>query len=478
MNPSRSGYDAVIIGSGPNGLAAAITIAQAGHSVLVFEGQESIGGGTRSAELTLPGFKHDVCSAVHPMGLLSPFFRTLPLAEHGLQWIHPDAPLAHPLDDGTAVLLERSLERTAENLGADGKRYSRIIGPLVSDWPKLESLLLGPPSLPRHPLAAARFGLQAMRSACGFAKGVFRGQPARALFAGIAAHSILPLEQMPSAAFGLVLGAVGHMVGWPIARGGSASIANALASYLRSLGGEIVTSSPVESVDRLPPSKVVLCDVTPKQLAKIAGRHFPSAFNRNLERYRYGPGVCKVDWALDAPIPWKAEACARAGTVHLGGTLDEIAASERAPWKGEIADHPFVLLSQPTLFDSTRAPAGKHIAWAYCHVPNGSSIDVSDRIEMQVERFAPGFRSRILKRSVLLTADMQRGNPNLVGGDISGGAADLSQFFFRPTMRLYRTPAKNIYICSSSTPPGGGVHGICGNVAARLALAEHFAEKS
>jgi phytoene dehydrogenase-like protein len=468
----------VIVGSGPNGLAAGITLAQAGRSVVVFEGQESIGGGTRSAELTLPGFKHDVCSAVHPMGMLSPFFRTLPLAQHGLQWIHPDAPLAHPLDDGTTVLLERSLERTAENLGADGRRYSRIMGPLISDWPKLESLLLGPPSLPRHPFAAARFGLQAMRSARGFAESAFREQRARAILAGNAAHSILPLENILTAAFGLVFAALGHIVGWPIARGGSQSIPDALASYLRSLGGEIVTSSPVDSVDRLPPSRVVLCDVTPKQLAKIAGRHFPSAFNRKLERYRYGPGVCKVDWALDAPIPWKAEACARAGTVHLGGTLDEISESERAPWNGEIADHPFVLLSQPTLFDPTRAPAGKHIAWAYCHVPNGSSIDVSDRIEAQVERFAPGFRSRILKRSVLLTADMQRGNPNLVGGDISGGAADLSQFFFRPTMRLYRTPAKTIYICSASTPPGGGVHGMCGNVAARLALAEHFSGKS
>jgi len=474
MDFSKTSYDAVVIGSGPNGLAAAITVAQAGHSVLVLEGHKTIGGGTRSAELTLPGFKHDVCSAVHPMAALSPFFRTLPLADHGLEWIHPAAPLAHPLDDGSAVFLERSVERTGESLGRDGGRYSDLIRRLISDWPKLESLLLGPPGLPRHPLAAARFGLQAMRSASGFAKSAFREQRARALFAGIAAHSILPLEQMPSAAFGLVLGAVGHMVGWPIARGGSSSIANALASYLRSLGGEIIAGSPVESVDQLPPSRVVLCDITPRQLARIAGRHFTPAFNRKLGQYRYGPGVCKLDWALDAPIPWKAEACARAATVHLGGTLEEIASSERAPWQGEIASRPFVLLAQPTLFDSSRAPAGKHIAWAYCHVPNGSRVDVSDRIEMQVERFAPGFRSRILKRSTLLTADLEDGNPNLVGGDISGGAADLSQLFFRPTMRLYRTPAKNIYICSSSTPPGGGVHGICGHVAAKLALKELF----
>lgn len=478
MGLSKNSYDAVVIGSGPNGLAAAITVAQAGRSVLVLEAQQNIGGGTRSAELTLPGFKHDVCSAVHPMGLLSPFFRTLPLAGHGLEWIHPGAPLAHPLDDGSAVLLERSLQQTAENLGGDGERYARIMRPLVSNWPKLESLLLGPPSFPRHPFAAARFGLSAIRSASGFAKSVFHEQRARAIFAGNAAHSILPLENMLTAAFGLVFAAMGHLVGWPIARGGSSSIANALASYLRSLGGEIVAGSPVESIDRLPLSRVVLCDITPRQLLRIAGRHFPSAFNRKLEQYHYGPGVCKVDWALDSPIPWKAEACARAGTVHLGGTLDEIAASERAPWQGEIASRPFVLLAQPTLFDPTRAPAGKHIAWAYCHVPNSSPVDVSDRIEMQIERFAPGFRSRILKRSTLLTADLERGNANLIGGDISGGAADLSQFFFRPTSRLYRTPAKNIYICSSSTPPGGGVHGICGHVAARLALAEHFGKKS
>ncbi|HKV39251.1 MAG TPA: NAD(P)/FAD-dependent oxidoreductase, partial [Blastocatellia bacterium] len=314
MNSPRANYDAVIVGSGPNGLAAAITLAQAGRSVVVFEGQESIGGGTRSAELTLPGFKHDVCSAVHPMGLLSPFFRTLPLSEHGLKWIHPDAPLAHPLDDGSAVMLERSLERTAENLGDDRQRYTDVMTPLVSNWPKLESLLLGPPSFPRHPFAAARFGLSAMRSASGFARSAFREQRARALFAGIAAHSILPLERMPSAAFGLVLGAVAHMVGWPIARGGSSSIANALASYLRSMGGEIVVNSPVQSLDQLPQARVILCDVTPRQLLRIAGRRFSSVFNRLLQRYRYGPGVCKVDWALDSPIPWKAEACARAGT--------------------------------------------------------------------------------------------------------------------------------------------------------------------
>ncbi len=467
---ARQTYDAVVVGSGPNGLAAAITIARAGRTVLVLEGQPDIGGGTRSAELTLPGFMHDVCSAVHPMGLISPFFRTLPLAEHGLEWIQPAAPLAHPLDDGTAVLLEMSIEKTAQGMGEDGRRYAGLMTPIVSDWPKLEPLVLGPPRFPRHPIAAARFGLKAIRSARGFANSTFKDARARALFAGLAAHSILPLERMPSAAFGLVLGAVAHRVGWPIARGGSQSIANALASYLRSLGGEIVTGFNVGSLEQLPPTQTILFDVTPRQLLHIDGLRFPAGFRRSLEAYRYGPGVCKVDWALDGPIPWKAEECARAGTVHLGGTLEEIAASERAPWEGTICDKPFVLLAQPTLFDPTRAPNGKHIAWAYCHVPNGSVVDAMPRIEDQVERFAPGFRRQILSKSVLLTSDLERHNANLVGGDIGGGVADLSQLFLRPTWRLYGTPAKHIYLCSSSTPPGGGVHGMCGHFAAREAL--------
>lgn len=474
MHLSQRSYDAIIIGSGPNGLAAAITIAQAGHSVVVLEAQETFGGGTRSAELTLPGFTHDVCSAVHPMGIMSPFFRALPLAEHGLEWIQPDAPLAHPLDDGSTVVLERSLERTAQNLGADGQRYIDVMRPLLADWPKLETLLLGAPQVPRHPLAAGRFGFSALRSAAGFAKAAFREPRARALFAGMAAHSILPLEKSPSAAFGLVFGLVGHLVGWPIARGGSVAIANALASYLRSLGGEIVVDSPVESIEQLPPARAILCDVTPRQLLRIAGPRFTSRFRRKLQQYRYGPGICKVDWALDSPIPWKAPACARAGTVHLGGTLEEISISERAPWKGAVASKPFVLLAQPTLFDATRAPAGKHIAWAYCHVPNGSTQDVTENIETQVERFAPGFRSSILKRSTKLTADLERSNANLIGGDIAGGAVELSQFFLRPTIRLYGTSARSIYICSSSTPPGAGVHGMCGHLAAKMALKKVF----
>jgi phytoene dehydrogenase-like protein len=471
---SHPELDAVVVGSGPNGLAAAITVARAGCSVLVLEGQESIGGGTRSAELTLPGFLHDVCSAVHPLGAASPFFRTLPLAEHGLEWIHPSAPLAHPLDDGTAVVIERSVEMTARNLGRDGDRYAQLMGPLVSNWPKLESLLLGPLRFPRHPIVAARFGLLAMRSASRFARSAFRDQRARALFAGMAAHSILPLERTPSSAFGLVLGITAHAVGWPFARGGSRRIAEALASYLRSLGGEIVTGTTVQSLEQLPPARIILCDVTPRQLLRMGKQRFPAGFRGKLERYRYGPGVYKVDWALDGPIPWKAKACARAGTIHLGGTLDEIAASERAPWRSEPAEKPFVLLAQPTLFDSTRAPAGKHIAWAYCHVPNGSSFDMTGRIENQVERFAPGFRSRILKRGVMTAASLELHNPNLVGGDISGGASELKQFFFRPTWRLYRTPAKNVYLCSASTPPGAGVHGLCGHLAARAALRDAF----
>jgi phytoene dehydrogenase-like protein len=477
VQSARQNYDAVVIGSGPNGLAAAITMAQAGRSVLVVEGRETIGGGMRTAELTLPGFLHDVCSAVHPMALGSPFFRTLPLREHGLEWVEPPAAVAHPFDDGTAVVVERSVQATAAQLGEDAGAYAGLMAPLVADWPKIERTVLGSLELPAHALAAARFGLHAVRSASGLARSTFRGAKARAVFAGLAAHSILPLEKIPSAAFGLVLGITAHAVGWPIARGGSREIGEALASYLRSIGGEIVTGSMVESIEQLPEAGVVLCDVTPRQLVSIVGDRFPSGFRRSLERYRYGPGVCKLDWALDAPIPWTAAACARAATVHLGGSIEEIEASERAPWQGEHAEKPFVILVQPTLFDTTRAPAGKHVAWAYCHVPNGSKADASEWIENQVERFAPGFRKIILKRSVLTTTDLQLYNPNLVGGDINGGAPEIDQLFARPTWRRYRTPTKNLYICSSSTPPGGGVHGMCGHLAACAALHDHPARK-
>lgn len=467
-------YDAVVIGSGPNGLGAAITIAVAGHSVLLIEGKETPGGGARSAELTLPGFVHDVCSCVYPLGIWSPFFRSLPLEEHGLEWVQPAAPVAHPLDDGSAVVLERSVEATAENLGEDRERYVRLLTPLLSAWPKLESSVLRPFSIPAHPFAAMRFGWTVFRSASSAAESFFGGTRARALFAGLAAHSVLPLERVPSAAFGFVLQIIAHAQGWPFAGGGSQQIPNALAAYLKQLGGTIVTGMPIESIEQVPRARAILCDVTPRQLLRLAGSRFPRGFRGALERYRYGPGVCKFDWALDGPIPWKAAECARAGTVHLGGTFEEIAESERDCWEGKHSQRPFVLLAQPTLFDSTRAPAGKHTAWGYCHVPNGSDADMTEPVEGQIERFAPGFRKLILKRSVRVAASLENYNPNLIGGDIGGGAVDLRQFLLRPTRRFYRTPAKGIYLCSSSTPPGPAVHGLCGHLAARTALRDLF----
>jgi len=471
---SHREYDAIVIGSGPNGLSAAITMAEARHSVLLVEGQKTIGGGARSAELTLPGFVHDVCSCVHPWAVWSPFFRTLPLAQYGLEFVHPGAPLAHPLDDGSAVILDRSVEVTAQNLGEDRARYLGLMGPLTKSWPKLESTVQKPFGIPPHPFAAARFGLTVLRSASRVARRDFRGERARALFAGLAAHAVLPLERVPSALFGFVLGIVAHTDGWPFARGGSQNIANALARHLASVGGEILTNNSVDSIEQLPRARAVLCDVTPRQLLQIAGSRLSSSFRRKLDGYRYGPGVCKLDWALDGPIPWKAPECGRAGTVHLGGTFDEIAASERDCWEGKHSERPFVLLAQPTLFDTTRAPVGKHTAWAYCHVPNGSNVDMTDAIERQIERFAPGFRKLILKRSVRVAASLESYNPNLIGGDIGGGAPDLKQFLLRPTRRFYRTSAKDVYLCSSSTPPGPGVHGLCGHLAVRAALKDLF----
>ena len=445
---------AVVIGSGPNGLAAAIELARAGLEVTVHEAAAQIGGGARSAELTLPGFVHDVCSAVHPMAISSPCFERYPLHAHGLEWIQPEVPLAHPLDDGTAVLLERSIDATCANLGEDGEAWRRLLEPLAAAWPCLRHDLLAPPGFPRHPLLMARFGWDLIRSARVLAESVFRGPRARALFAGVAAHSLLPLEARPSAGVGLILSVAAHTSGWPIPRGGSQSISNALAAYLRSEGGQIVCESPI---DTLPDAPLVMCDVTPRQFLALAGPRFPDRYRQALARYRYGPGVFKLDWALDAPIPWTANACRRAGTVHLGGTLEEIAA-----WEANHTGAPFVLLAQPSLFDFSRAPHGKHTAWAYCHVPNGSTADFADAIESQIERFAPGFQSHILARHVFSPLALEQYNPNLVGGDIGGGSMHLGQFFLRPNRWLYRTPLPNVFLCSSSTPPGGAVHGMCG----------------
>ena len=467
----RSEYDGVIVGSGPNGLAAAIVLARAGLSVLVLEAQEHIGGGTRSDALTLPGFTHDVCSAVHPMAVASPFLRTLPLNDHGLEWVYPQYPLAHPFDDGSVAVLKHSIEETCQLLGVDGNSYKGLVGPLVAKWAFLEQYVLAPISIPRQPLFMARFGIHAIKPASRLAKSYFKSEPARALFAGLAAHSLMPLESWGTSAVGLVLAALAHVSGWPIAKGGSQQIADALASYLRSIGGEIVTGVRVRSRNELPPSKVVLCDLSPRGLLQIAGESFPVSYYRALERYQYGPGVFKVDWALRGPIPWTSRQCAQAGTVHLGGTLSEIALSERDSCGNGPSEYPFVLLAQPSVIDPSRAPAGCHTAWAYCHVPSGSTLDMTGRIEAQVERFAPGFRDLILARSTKSPTQLEAENSNLVGGNITGGANSLRQLFFRPTCQLYETPVKGLFLCSASTPPGAGVHGMCGYHAAMRALA-------
>lgn len=467
-------YDAIVIGSGPNGLAAAIKLAQAGLKVGLFERQATIGGGMRTAELTLPGFHHDVCSAVHPLGLASPYFQTLNLQEHGLRWIHPPYPFAHPYDNEEAAILDRSIEATADSLKENN--YEKIMNSLAKDWPLIANDILAPLRIPQHPLKMLEFGMMGIQSATGFVERNFVNNRAKSFFAGIAAHSNIPLDKLLTASFGLILGVVGHVSGWPISEGGSQNIAEALASVFRSLGGKIHTGVPVENVDDLPRARVILCDISPKELLKIAGDKLPEGYKRKLQNYRYGPGVFKVDWALNAPIPWKDPKCLMAGTIHLGCTFEEIVKSESEAYYGNYSEKPFIIFAQQSLFDPTRAPKGKHTAWGYCHVPNGSTVNMTDRIEDQIERFAPGFKDCILAKFERNAVELEQYNPNYVGGDINGGIQDIYQLYTRPVARInpYSTPAKGLYICSASTPPGGAVHGMCGYHAAEAVLKECF----
>jgi phytoene dehydrogenase-like protein len=463
---------AIVIGSGPNGLAAAIALAQAGRKVDVYEAETQPGGAARTMELTIPGFRHDFGSAVHPMAVGSPFFSTLPLGQHGLKWIHGYAPLAHPLDDGTAVILERNLKDAEAAFGYDGRAWRNVVQPLVEHWPQFAHDALGPVArIPRHPVLMARFGYYAFQPALRLAKHLFAGERARALFAGLAAHSFLSLDQPLSSAIGLVLGAAAHAVGWPVPRGGAQAITDALVTHLQELGGAVHTERRIATLEELDQrDSLILCDVTPRQLCSIAGDRLNRGYRKSLERFRYGPGAFKIDYALSEPIPWRAKECGRAISVHLGGTMEEIALSEYAATHGETAERPFTLVAQPSLFDSTRAPDGKYIAWVYCHVPNGSKVDMTSRIEAQLERFAPGFRECVLARRVSAPSELEAMDANLVGGDINGGELSLRQFFFRPAWGNYSTGTANLYLCSSSTPPGGGVHGMCGYHAARMAL--------
>lgn len=472
--PGRD-YDAVVVGAGPNGLSAAVRLQQAGLSVLILEGRDTIGGGTRSAELTLPGFIHDICSAIHPLAAESPFFKSLPLREHGLEFIYPTLAAAHPLDNGKAAALHFSVEDTARELGIDQEKYRAVFHPLVNSWKDIADDLLGPLTIPSSPALFARFGLNALTSADYFSR-KFRTQEARALWAGMAAHSIQPLTNIATSAIALVLMMTAHTSGWPFPRGGAKFISESLASYFRSLGGKIETNVWIRSMDQLPSSHAVLFDVSPKQLLEIAGHKFSSLYRWQLSRYRYGMGVFKVDWALDGPTPFLSDQCRLAGTVHLGNTFEEIADAEQMIWKGKIPENPFVLFTQQSLFDASRAPAGKQTAWGYCHVPSGCTVDMTERIEKQVERFAPGFRDRILARHTYSPLQMENYNPNYIGGDITGGVNDIGQIFTRPALRFspYKTSAKGIYICSASTPPGGGIHGMCGVHAADRALKDLF----
>ena len=464
-------YDAVVIGSGPNGLSAAVALAQAGASVLVLEGKPTYGGGMRTEERTLPGFRHDVCSAAHPTGVLSPYLRTLPLAEHGLEWCQGASSFAHPLDGGAAVLHRPSLEETMEEVGVDAEAYRRLLAPFLDDPHGLLGDVLAPLKIPRHPILLTRFGLEAFRSAAGLAAR-FEGERARALLAGCAAHVNRPLDELFTAAVGLMFMVTGHVESWPVARGGTASIADALVSLLRSLGGAVRTGAWVRDLNDLPPARVYVFDTDPRQLADIAGPVLPSGYVRRLRRYRYGPGTFKIDFALDGSIPWRDPRCRDASTVHLGGTLEEIAASEAAVWRGEHPARPYVLLCQQSELDPTRAPAGQHTGYAYCHVPAGSREDLTEVLLDQIERFAPGLRERLLEVRAMTAVDFAAHNPNYVGGAITGGVADATQLFTRPVARLHPHGAPNprVYLASASTPPGGGVHGMCGYYAAELAI--------
>jgi phytoene dehydrogenase-like protein len=463
--------DAVVVGSGPNGLAAAVALAQQGFAVSLVEAHAQVGGGTRTAQLTLPGFHHDVCASVHPLGELSPFLSTLPLGEHGLTWVHPEVSVAHPLDDGPSVVLERSVAKTAAALGGDAAAYSKLMDGFVRLGRPLLADLLGPLRIPRHPLGMARFGFYGVRSALGLSRGLFDEPRARALLAGCAAHSILPFNRLMTGAVGLLFAFTGHLCDWPVARGGSSAIGAALASYFQALGGSITTGQRVTSLRELPAARVYLFDLAPKQLIAIAGERLPAGYVKRLARYRYGPGVFKLDWALSGPIPWKDPNCLRASTVHVGGSIEEIAEAEAAPFRGEHHARPFVLVAQQSQFDDSRAPSGHHTGYAYCHVPHGSTLDVSAQIEAQIERFAPGFKDLILARVAHGPADFERYNESFIGGVIAGGCADLTQLFTRPVARLdpYSTPDPRIFLCSSATPPGGGVHGMSGYFAARSA---------
>ena len=473
---NQQSYDAVVVGSGPNGLAAAITLQQRGLQVLLLEAKDTIGGGMRTAELTLPGFQHDVCSAIHPMGAASPFLRSLPLQDFGLEYIHPEVLAAHPFDDGSAGALYRSLEVTAAGLGADGEAYRTLFEPLVKNWPRIDSHILGPMlKMPDHPVSLAAFGLKSLQSGKRIAAR-FHTREARGLWAGIVAHSMIPLEDLTSSAIGFVLTIAGHRGGWPIPKGGSQRIANALAGYFRSLGGTVQTGVEVRKLGDLPEAKAVLFDVSPKQLLTICGDKLSSLYRWQLKQHKYGMGVFKIDWALSEPVPFKSEAARQAGTVHLGGTFEEVANGERQVWRGKHPTKPFVLFAQPSIFDESRAPEGKHTGWTYCHVPNGSKKDMTEVITDQVERFAPGFRDTILATHTFNTAEMETYNPNYIGGDMNGGVVNITQLFNRPVLRFspYRTSAKGIYICSASTPPGGGVHGMGGYYAAKQALKDVF----